>query len=334
MFEKPFDPRANERKTYFLLGALILLAVFHFTYQAVFFTFERRPDEIKAIAYFVNLLSLQGDARLGHVWVEETWTRLVLFSLNIAITLGLLALKLIDKKAAVLVAIWPLSVLLFSKVYWEFFYFPLCLIRPDLTVRREFGVIALLATLLYATGEANLGVILTFRAALLMQHLGFKRSTPIGIFGFGVVLDAAMKTGVAFSLPWIGGLLQRFDWTRNTVNPDYSPIESIAVFVASFHFFSLHTGAYWIDALFSLVVVAYLMSSGEFRLNLRKHFWLIACFVSVFFFYTNVTYAFQNARYYFFFIPVLAMLTPARMFPGLAILGVLHVIFRSLEFFS
>ncbi|WP_170407754.1 hypothetical protein [Ruegeria arenilitoris] len=332
MAETFLDRRTKEENTYLIIGAVILFAVFHFTFQAVFFTYERRPDEIKAVGYFVNLLSFQNDARLGHVWVEETWTRLVLFAFNVAITFVLVAFKLVDKKAVILVAIWPLSVLLFSKIYWEFFYFPLCLIRPNLSARAEAGVIFLLGILLYATGEANLGVILTFRAALLIQHAGFQRSTPIGIVGFGIALDAAMKTGAAFSLPWIGGLLQRFDWTRNTINPDYSPIESIAVFIASFHFFSLHTGAYWIDVLFSLAVIAYLLSSAEFRRNLREHFWLVACFFSVFFFYTHVTYAFQNARYYFFFVPILAMITPARMFPGLAILGFFHVVFRSLEF--
>lgn len=324
--------RDQDANLYFLACLVVVSLGFHFVYQSVFFTFERRPDEVKAVSYFIGLVSGSTQESFNGDWVEETWTRLVLFIINGAIAGGLVASGLAQKRTAVLVAIWPLSTFLFSKIYWEFFYFPLCLIRPDLSIRKESYVIVLLSVSLLLTGEANLGVVLTFRAALLCQKYGFKRLTPAGIVGLGLVLDWAMRTGMAFSLPWIGGLLRRFDWTRNFANPDYTPIESLAVFVTSFHFFSLHTGAIWIDAVFSLIILAILFQSAEFRQNLRDNIWIVMCFFSIFFFYTHVTYAFQNARYYFFFLPILAQLTPFRVYPVLAAVGFLHVIIRSFEF--
>jgi hypothetical protein len=325
------DRRDSDKSTYIALGAVVLFLLFQFTFQAVVFTFERRPDEVKAVARFIEIL-LPGEHGNNPVPAAEIWMRLVLFAFNILVTLTLVYTGLVNRKTAVLAAIWPLSIFLFSKIYWEFFYFPFCLIRPDLSARKEGIVMGFLAVLLYTTGEANLGVLLTFRAALFLQRSGFEKSVPLGIVGLAVFLDAAMKTGAAYAFPWIGGLIQRFDWTRSIANPDYTPFESLSVFFASFHFFSLHTGAYWIDALFSVSVVVYLYCSAEFRTNLRQHLWLVLCFFSVYFFYTHVTYAFQNARYFFFFIPVLATLIPTKLFPGLALLGFFHVLCRSMEF--
>lgn len=310
-----------------LAGSLVLLGAILFLWQAFMFTHELRPDEADDLRIFLQFIS-----GMPFGLTAEMWARTCLFLFNLGFLVVLYSVGLVEKRALAFVAIWPMSIFLFSKIYWEFFCFPLCFVRTDLRFKTEQKFIAFLSILLLLTGEANLGVLLIFRCAIALHNLGLKRITALGLVISGLVMDVAMRTGVAFSIPFAGGLLQRFNWTRNIVNPDYSPFESIAVFAASFHFFSLHTGAYWIDAIFSIAISLILFSSRAFRVNLAMHFWLVACFFAVYFFFTNVTYAFQNARYYYFYIAILPVLVPRNLYITLGIMSGLHVIIRSFEF--
>lgn len=307
-------------------SACVIYLLFSFIYQAFLFTHPYRPDEYKAISFFLEFFT----GSRHPIFTNELATRLGLFLLNLLIALSLAYIGLVKKATLIVAILWPMTTFLFSKIYWEFFFFPLCLMRLDLRFKHEVLVLSFLAVLLIATGEANLGVLVVFRGAILVQRFGYKTLVPTAIAGFSIALDAFMKTGLAFSLPWIGRLIQRFDWTRNFANPEYSPIESLAVFILSFHFFSLHTGAIWIDAFFSFLVIILFFGTPEFRENLREHWWLVLTFFSVFFFFTHITYAFQNARYYYFYIAILGLLVPQKIYLPLGFLGLFHFVFRSM----
>jgi len=308
-----------------ILTGVLFLALASYLIQIFVFTTEYRPDEWRALDVF--LLQFAG----GMGFTEELWMRVCLTLVNAGLVLLLHAIGFIDKRTILVALIWPLTLFLFSKIYWEFFVFPLCLVRLDLGRRDAMLFIAALIGLLAVTGEANLGVILVWRLVLLAQNLGMRWTAPLGTIGLGVLLDALMRSGNAASLPLIGSELARFSWTRDIVNPEYSIFETAVVFLTSFHFFSLHGGAYWIDAGFSLLVLAVIFNSRDAWARLRTHAHIVFALVAVIFFFTAVTHAFQNARYYFFFLPVLALVLPEDRVVPVACLGLLHVLLLGLS---
>ena len=115
------------------------------------------------------------------------------------------------------------------------------------------------------------------------------------------------------------------------VNPEYSIPETVAVFGSSMHFFTKHTGLWWIDFIFSVLVLGVLFSFREVRRRAWEHRHAGLAVGAVILMFTEVTHAFQNARYYYFFLPFLAAITPqAALFP-VAALGVLHVLAKMAE---
>jgi len=316
---------ADTSRDFRILTGVLVLALASYLVQVFVFTTEYRPDEWRALDVF--LLQFAG----GMGFTEELWMRVCLTLANAVLVLVLHAIGFIDKRTILVALIWPLTLFLFSKIYWEFFVFPLCLVRLDLGRRDAVLFIAALLGLLAVTGEANLGVIIIWRLVLLAQSLGFRWTAPLGTLGVGLLLDAMMRTGAAASLPLIGSELARFSWTRDIVNPEYSVFETAAVFVTSFHFFSLHGGAYWIDAGFSVLVLIVIFNSREAWFRLQTHAHTVVALLAVIFFFTSVTHAFQNARYYFFFLPVLALVLPEDRVVPVACLGLMHVVFLGLS---
>lgn len=308
-------------------GALLLVALAYFVIQTAAFPFQMRPDEYKAVEVFVGMVS--HDVVLS----SEAFTRAVVFGLNVALTLGLFRLGLITRETLVVACLWPMTIFLYSKLYWEVFVFPLCLIRLDLRLQGEVGLIAGLGVLLLVTGEANLAVLILFRAVLAGQKIGFRRFAPLVFLLAGIGLSAAMSAGIAGTIPFVGEHLARFSWTRNVVNPEYSVFETAAVFLTSFHFFTLHTGLWAIDATVSVLVVATVALTPGAGARLRANWPAALGFGCVVLGLTEVTHAFQNARYYFFYIPLVAALTPPAAYPALGVLGLAHVGIKAAEAF-
>ncbi|MFK7875490.1 MAG: hypothetical protein AB8B71_06885 [Paracoccaceae bacterium] len=311
--------------TYRMAGWLLLLALISFIVQVTVFTTEYRPDEWRALPTF--LMKITGSIGL----TEELWVRVCLILFNAACVTALYVMRLITRDTLWLALVWPLTLFLFSKIYWEFFVFPLCLVRVDLCRRDEALFIVALISLLLVSGEANLGVILLWRSVLMLQKCGLKWVAPLGLILVGLAIDWVMAAGYSAQIPLIGSEIARFSWTRDVVNPEYSILETAAVFFASFHFFSLHSGAYWIDALFSLLVLALIFNRIETWDAVREHAATLIAFASVVLFFTSITHAFQNARYYFFFMPVLATLVPRDRLVPIAALGIFHVALRGLS---
>lgn len=312
--------RGQEHSGYLMIGSLVLLTLLSFVLQSSYFTSEFRPDEWRSAHVF--LTTLAGSTGLA----AEFWTRALLLIFNLGCVAALWSARLISRGTLILALIWPLTLFLFSKIYWEFYVFPLCLVRPDLRRIPEVLFIGFLFALYWVTGEANLIVILVWRGVLLLQKLGRRWSGPLALIFAGLALDQMMQSGRAEQIPLIGEALARFTWTRDIVNPEYSIVETAAVFFTSFHFFSLHDGVYWINAAFSTLVILTITWSVSFWTGARRHADLILAFLAVVIFFTSITHAFQNARYYFFFLPVLAALVPQNRLLLLAVIGPLHVL--------
>ena len=315
------QPRRN---LHINVAFIVFASIYFFAAQSYFFTHEFRPDEIKALGYFLNFF------RLDSGTVDETWVRLILTLFNVFVSCSLAASGLIDRRTFILAAIWPLTFFLFSKIYWEFFVFPLCLVRLDLRRAAEFKFLLFLIFTLIITEEANIMVLILFRLILLAQKFGAKMSAPASVLLSSIFLDALLSSGSGKYIPVLGPYLHRFDWTRSVANPEYSILETVAVFLSSFHFFSLHDGSFWVDAIFSIAVIVVIFKDRNSLANLRDNFDYVAAFAATIFFFTHVTHVFQNARYYFFFIAVLSYIVPQRKFSALGLLGIFHVGVRAL----
>ncbi|WP_152965386.1 hypothetical protein [Cobetia sp. UCD-24C] len=309
-----------------LIAFSFIISVVYFTLEAYLFPTQFRPDEQKARDFFSLLIV----GRSFDIEAEPI-IRLVLFSFNIIIVAFLFCLKLIDKRTMLLGASWPLTIFMFSKIYWEFYVFPLYLIKINTTLREEYFVLVAIAVLYAFTSEANLLVFLAFRCVLFAQKIGLKLIAPLGFIALGAIISLSFESGLHKYVPFIGSELERFAWTREVANPEYSVFETIAVFLSSMHFFTLHTGLWWIDLIFTLTIISVVVLKSPLSITKFTAQPEILAFISVLLTMTEITHVFQNARYYLFFIPVMALMVSEKTIGILAWIGLLHVILKSFE---
>jgi len=306
------------------VSIFISLATVSFMLQAALFPVPFRPDEWKVIVRFTEFIMQSSPDQLSEIMV-----RVCLYVFNMFTVVIFLYFGVINKKTFRLAMIWPLTPFLFSKIYPEFFIFPFALIRHDLSRRGDLLLIISLFLLFLVTVEYNLFVIIAFRVLLLLIKSKLEMSGIILFVLFGVFFDSYMDRGYAQQLPVLGQFLERFNYIRDLVNPDYSFLETIGVIFSSFHFFSLHTGNWGVDFLFSFIVVVYIISSRISRISIYEHFISIGAFFAVVFLFSSVTHGFQNSRYYFFFLPLLAEIVSVRQYPALYLIGLLHIVMRA-----
>ncbi|AEQ53113.1 hypothetical protein [Pelagibacterium halotolerans] len=304
----------------FALSVSIIL----FALMSYYFNYEYRPDEIKALPYFFEFFG----SDYGY---DELYIRVILYIFNIGLTFSLFLMGWIDRKTLTLALIWPLTIFLFSKIYWEFYVFPFALIRIDGDKKLDFAVLITLSVLYLLFQEGNIVLMIAFRLVILGQKFGYKYLSPIAFALFGVLAGIAVELGIFSSLPLVGQQIARFSWTRDVANPDYSLIESITVFFTSFHFFTQHYLLWWIDFVFSILVSLYIMIFCLSKKSIRENMPQILAFIAVFVGFTELTHVFQNARYYFFFIPVLSLFINSKDMVPLSLLGILHVTAKGIE---
>ena len=222
--------------------------------------------------------------------------------------------------------------ILFSKIYFEFFVFCLYLIRLDLTNKKSLLLIGFLVTLIFLTGEGNLFIILAWRLLLY-----FYRAEIKGPFFFTLLVLLLAVDVLFFKLLSdfdTTGLISRFEYTRTIANPDYSILETLMVFFTSFHLFTLHTSDFLIlDALFAIPVLAPLLIDAGCRKKILDNLHLIILFVFLVLFFTMLTHAFQNARYYYMYIVLLSMIYPNKYLPWMCFCGVFHFLMKYSEIF-
>lgn len=322
-----FQTQSQSEKTIYNSEFAVFGIIFivYFLIQSLFFNYMFRPDENKVIDYLTLLTSTNVTPPIEFI------IRSGLFAFNICLFWVLYLTHLIERQTARLALIWPLTPFLFAKIYWEFFVFPLCLIKLNTTPKTDIGLILFFTLLYYIIGEGNIIILILFRSMILTQKLGYPYLAPFGFMAFSFCIDLLLKNAMAQHIPFIGYQLLRFDWIRTIVNPEYSIFETIAIFLVSMHFFTTHTAFWQIDALFSILILCLIFSS---TLNRRpdKQAWLallalLACIVG----FTTITHGFQNARYYFFFLPILSLFINRNTFHYLIYLGVLHIGLKCLE---
>ena len=308
-------------------GGVFVLSIYSlcafFLMQSVFFGSDLRPDEVNFLADLYYRFR-------GNEWFLETWfLRSLVFILNVSIVLILSRLRLIDKRTMVIAFVWPLTAFLFSKLYWEFFVFPLCLVRLDLRVKSEIFFIISLIIVFFLSSENNLVVLIFFRLAVLFSKTSLRWYIPlIGVI-MGFLISYLIEVKMLSSIPWVGSVFERFYWTRQVANPNYSIFETVGVFFVSFHFFTLHELRWEVDAFFSFFVIS-LLGYRFIRNGKRNDFYYIVLLASFILAITEITHAFQNARYYYFFIPVLSSFLVRSDVYALCGIGFLHVITKIL----
>lgn len=315
------------------LTLLASIFVSFFLVQSVFLGYGYRPDEQKAVFEFSNFIFGSKIEPFA-----EFIIRTLLFSLCSAVSFILFRYHYINRATLAVALVWPLVPFLFSKVYWEFFVFPFCLVRHDLKRSSEFGFICFLFLLFLATGEGNLIPLIAFRSLLLFSHLKMGAIIPASFLVVTFALSISISQGWTSRIPFISDPLARFQWIREHVNPEYSIFESVAVFLSSAHFFTQHYYMWYVDLFITLIICAllfnrifYLKRNGYLSsLNLS---YSTISFVVVFLSMTELTRGFQNARYYLFFLPLFSSFVFVKDVYILAGLGFLHVFIKSFEFF-
>lgn len=318
------QPTSKRFHSQLVFGSIAFTIVF--VLQAYFFDSRHRPDEWKALDAFGQFLT-KGELSQGN----EITIRIALATVCVFIISLLRIAKLIDRKTLVIALIWPLVPFLFSKIYWEFYVFPLALIRLDRSVWFDAFVLIFLIIIFLVTKESNLILLSVFRGILMAQKSGLKILAPILLITFAFLIDISFQSGVAQRIPLVGDEFRRFSYTRDIANPDYSIVETLIVFITSFHFFTTHVAAWQIDLVFSLLIILYASAFCREQLKTTKFLYYALAFFSVLLAATFITHAFQNARYYLFFIPIIAVVFSWKDIPFLAFLGIAHVGTKAIE---
>ncbi|WP_417493214.1 hypothetical protein [Maricaulis sp.] len=318
-------PRPEWTHDVFIVAALCLLL--QLVLQTAFIGPELRPDEYKYIGAFNEFFFGTQSAGL----ISTALIRLLIFSICIVLSLVFYRLRLVDQNTLLLALVWPMTTFLFSRIHIEFLVFPFCLLALNGRIRVDLVIILTLVTIGVFLGENNFLVIAIFRSIVAAQKLRFTWLAPSLFLGFAVAINHLLNMGIAQRIPFLGPELNRFNWTRTVVNPEYNPLETLVVFFSSMHFFTRHDLAWYVDAVFTMIVLAVLAADPESRRRLYQVRHYVFAFVVTVIGMAEITHAFQNARYYFFFLPLLAVMLTRRNFIAIAVLGLAHTAVKCVE---
>jgi len=227
--------------------------------------------------------------------------RLGMVIVTLLVLLVLSSLRLVEQPVLVTYLALPYSAYLATKLKMEFLFFPFAAVKVDLPPKQEAAVIVCILVSSVLLGENNGFIIACYRVLLLL----FKARRPnllvvAGVIGAILWVDANLRVLYPI-IPQLG----RYEWTRTYINPEYSVPETVIVFVASM-VFSVNPHLDYVLAIpFSIAIILptlshRLLSSSFYKSSLR-HPGFIATVLTVLLF-TSITHAFQNARYYYFFL--------------------------------
>lgn len=318
-------PRPVWDRDVYIVAALCFLV--QIALQTSFIGTDLRPDEYKYVSTFTNFI-------FGTEIVDPVpmaLIRLMLLSLCVALSFVFHRLRLIDNNTLVLALIWPMTTFLFSRIHIEFLVFPFCLLALNGRIWVDVTIVLILIGLGVAVGENNFLVVAIFRSIIIAQKVRFVWAAPAGFLVFAATVNQLINLGIAQKIPYLGPELVRFDWTRTVINPDYNPLETVVVFFSSMHFFTLHNLAWYIDAGFSMIVLAVFLADPASRKKLYHVRHYVFAFAVTLLGMAEITHAFQNARYYFFFMPLIAVMLTRRNFTTIALLGVAHTTVKCVE---
>ena len=328
------NPPVYARQGAFLSRDTWLFVVFAIMciWTSLLFQTPSRPDEYKYAWEFSELFLPGYDSSYIDLASQVFMRSILLLSCMSAILL-MYRVQLVSSATLRVILVWPLAPYFFGKLHWEILTYVVCMIRTDLSRRTELGVLAIMALLIYMTGEGNLLVLIFFRLCILVPRNSrrLRKSIIPLLIVSALIIDLLLSSGFRSGIPLVDASILRFEWTRQFENPEYSPIETLAIILTGMHFFTVHTGIWPIDLAFTFLVLGYLATNREFRTRVKFYQHDVLLVVSVIFFFTNITYSFQDTRYYFFFLPVLARLVPYTTLPALALFALAHILCKSIE---
>ncbi|WP_380058916.1 hypothetical protein ACFE33_15725 (plasmid) [Falsihalocynthiibacter sp. SS001] len=237
--------------------------------------------------------------------------RIVMASMSTLLLVALYLLGLIERRVVITYLALPFSAYLATKIRVEFLFFPLALISTRLGWKREVAVLLAILGMSFLLDENN-GVILVFyRLAVIVFRAIPMRSILVFLaIGAIVVLDNNIKL-----LYPIFPSLAVYNWTRDIVNPEFSHFETAIVFLSSMTM-SLQPP---LDYMFGFTYTCFLLFATFGRRLLSARFYARILTIPEFraglltvMFFTAITHAFQNARYYFFYVPLIGSVHPAQ----------------------
>ena len=279
----------------FIGNLLICIAFFHPEIQGY-------GDAIRGWNQFNGLLF---DGQQIFKDSNQVILRILMAMTTVCIVMGLVFAGLIERATLVTYLALPFSAYLATKIKVEFIFFPFALISTNLGWKKETLVISILLALSYATSENNGYIIIVFRIGVIFFQTFRPRVYMVFLAAGAIVfLDANFK--------YVTTLFPNFavySWTRDIVNPEFSHLETVIVFLSSM-VMSIQPQ---MDFMFGLTYAVFLLFAtygwSVFRPNsyvkafnqaeVRSGFLTTLLF-------TSLTHAFQNARYFFFYLPILA----------------------------
>lgn len=206
----------------------------------------------------------------------------------------LFMLKLLPKEHLGIYLVWPLSAYLATRVKVEFFLYPFTLIRLDLNFWQEALLIFALLSLFAITSENNVLLVVAFRLTwIVVRSFGSIKFWLFVMIASGLLLDLGFNILSSY-IP----IFKAYNWTRVVANPDYNIIESIAIFLSTYHLAINPPSAWPLHMLMGLLLLLIVVRDKFKSCDMRA---LLAVGI-VFFVATSLTHAFQKAGYYYFFL--------------------------------
>lgn len=228
--------------------------------------------------------------------------------------------------AMTLYLVWPYSAFLATKIKQEFILFPLAFISLRDTLRGELIVAGGIGLASYLAGENN-GIIIVIFRLLAFGLVRMSRDTAFLLTVAGIA-SAVLADWYFESVIGLLEPIAKYAHTRDTVNPEYSIVESAGVLLTTMHLGINPPTDYIFHLPFS--ACALLLAGLGFRDldESEKTVCLqsLMAFTIVFLTFTSVTHAFQNTRYYYFLLPVIFPRFGSRLFIGLLSISVLHTL--------
>jgi hypothetical protein len=264
-------------------------------------------DAVRGWTQFNALLS-DGEPIFGAD--NQISLRIVMAAASIVLLWALVMFNLIERRVLITYLALPVSAYLATKIRMEFVFFPLALISTKLGWKKEVIIIVALIALSLGLDERNGIVLIAYRLGVLVFRV-FRPKTLIIFALVGIIV--LMDRNIQLLFPYVPRLAV-YNWTRDVVNPEFSHFETLVVFLASMTMSLQPPIDYMFGLTYSLFLLfatfgSRLFSLGFYIVALRRPE-VRAGFLTVLLF-TSITHAFQNARYYFFFVPMISSVTPA-----------------------
>jgi hypothetical protein len=257
------------------------------------------PDHMLGATQFGNMLGYYFlneylDFNNSHIFLQLIQLLVVLSSIFI-----LFYFNLIEKRILLIYLLTPFGAYLAVKLKMEFIVVVFSLVRIDLSTKYNLLFILFLAILMILLRENNFIILIFFRICLIF----YKKFNGKFLFLLTIIFSVLLNYLFTY-LTTIIPLFSRFEWTRDIVNPEYSIVETIGVFISSYHL-SFNASIDWkMHLLFSFPLFFYFFL--KFVTTYKKqNFNLLFAILGTVLVFTNLTHAFQNARYYFFYIHML-----------------------------